>query len=77
MQEKELQSETVAETAAERLCGLCLRLQFLSQDDLCGMTAEERQKAEKAAQSGPCSCAPVIAERKMYSLLTAKRGGLV
>ena len=74
---KTILGEWNAETAAERLCGLCLRLQFLSQDDLCGMTAEERQKAEKAAQSGPCSCAPVIAERKMYSLLTAKRGGLV
>lgn len=61
-----------AETAAERLCGLCVRLHFLRQDDMSGMSMEKQKELLEAVQSGPCSQAPVVSERKMYPLLTAK-----
>ncbi len=47
-----------AETAAERLYQLCRRVFFGEQ--------------EKISESGPCSVAPVISERKMYRYLTNK-----
>ena len=62
-----------AEMAAKRLCGLCLRLDFLEQDDISGLLPKEREVLAKKVQSGPCSQAPVISERKMYHLLTDKK----
>ena len=62
-----------AETAAERLCGLCFRLDFLKPDDVRDISADKKQILAKEVSHGPCSQAPVIAERKMYGLLTGKR----
>ena len=47
-----------AETAAERLYQLCRRVFF--------------GEKEQIPESGPCSAAPVISERKMYHYLTNK-----
>ncbi len=59
-----------AENAAERLCGLCVRLGFLRQEDVTEMQEETTDKAfgdEKVSYgTGPCSPAPVISERRMY-----------
>ena len=61
-----------AETAALRICGLCGRLGFLEQQDMTGVAAREWENLLKRPESGPCSPAPVIGERKMYDLITAK-----
>ena len=59
-----------AENAAERLCGLCVRLGFLRQEDVAEMQEETTDKAFGDEQvsygTGPCSPAPVISERRMY-----------
>ena len=47
--------EWTAETAAERLCELCDRVFFGGNGEI--------------PESGPCSAAPVIPERKMYRYL--------
>lgn len=63
-----------AETAAERICGLCGRLKFLSPQDMAGVSAEKWEAIMRLPENGPCSPAPVIGERKMYGLVTAKGG---
>lgn len=57
-----------AENAAEKLLRLTVKLGLLAKEDMLELSAEDpRQEAD-----GPCSPAPVIAERKMYRLLTGK-----
>lgn len=57
-----------AENAAEKLLRLTMKLGLLAKEDMLELSAEDpRQEAD-----GPCSPAPVIAERKMYRLLTGK-----
>ena len=53
-----------AETAAERLLGFCVRQNFLEAGDL-----PETMDWKTVPDSGPVSEAPVISERKMYSML--------
>lgn len=53
-----------AEEAAKRLLGFCVRIHFLDAADLSGPVDWEITPV-----SGPVSEAPVISERKMYSLL--------
>ena len=61
-----------ARTAAQRLCALCVRLGFLGREDICGMEDQEWESAVDVPQTGPCSKACVIGERKMYSLLMSE-----
>lgn len=56
------------ETAAERLLGFCVRQGFLEAEEISG-TVDWRAEPE----SGPVSAAPVISERKMYSVLMKHR----
>lgn len=57
-----------AENAAEKLLRLTMKLGLLAKEDMLELSAEDpRQEAD-----GPCSPAPVIAERKMYRFLTGK-----
>lgn len=60
------------ENAALQLAGLCLRQGFLEKKDLPGITGEEFEVLERVPEAGPCSVAPVISERKMYSTLVEK-----
>lgn len=53
-----------AETAAERLLGFCVRQGFLEEEDI-----PETVNWKTVPGSGPVSEAPVISERKMYSVL--------
>lgn len=53
-----------AETAAERLLGFCVRQGFLKEEDIAGET-----DWKTVPESGPVSGAPVVSERKMYSVL--------
>lgn len=61
---KTITREWNAETAAERLLGFCVRRNFLGAEDVPG-TIDWKTVPE----SGPVSEAPVISERKMYSIL--------
>lgn len=58
-----------AETAAERICGLCGRLGFLGREDIYSESMTDWETWIKMPLSGPGSKAPVIGERKMYRLL--------
>ncbi|MDE7046176.1 MAG: hypothetical protein K2O97_14460, partial [Acetatifactor sp.] len=53
-----------AETAAERLLGFGVRQGFLEEEDI-----PETVNWKTVPGSGPVSEAPVISERKMYSVL--------
>jgi len=54
-----------AETAAGRLLGLCIRLNFLQEEEVKGGLRWKKQP-----KSGPCSGAYILPERKMYRRLT-------
>ena len=58
-----------AENAAQQLCSLCCRQSFLCPEDLPGMTEDEQGRIKAVPKEGPCSAAPVISERAMYSRL--------
>lgn len=67
-----------AETAAVRLLALCLRLGFMTEEDLpttdkdCPV-AEASLPENQNPLSGPCSPAPVISEKKMYKHVIRQR----
>jgi len=65
-------NEWNAENAAKRLCGFCCRQNFLHPQDLIGIGESERSTLTEEPTQGPCSPAPVISERAMYSLLIKK-----
>jgi len=74
-----------AEDAAESLMGLCEELGLLQKDAVRGQRAAEAGRSSKSPDSGrtpggkivpgasvPCAPAPVVSERKMYTLLKKK-----
>lgn len=65
---KTITEEWNAENAARRLVQFCVKQGFLKVVDL---QADKLQRPS----SGPCSEAPVISERQMYSLLTERQSG--
>lgn len=58
-----------AENAARQLAGLCIRQGFLTKEDFPGLDAA---LVKDIPQEGPCSPAPIVAERKMYAKLLEK-----
>ncbi len=62
-----------SENAALQLAGLCLRQGFLTEEDFPGIGKTEMEMLREVPQSGPCSVAQVISERKMYSILVEKQ----
>ncbi len=62
-----IQREWNAETASERLLGFCVRQGFLEAGDIPAAI-----DWKTVPESGPVSGAPVIPERKMYSILMRK-----
>lgn len=58
-----------AENAARQLAGLCIRQGFLAEEDFPGLDAA---LVKDIPQEGPCSPAPIVAERKMYARLSEK-----
>ena len=60
------------ENAALQLAGFCLRQGFLEEKDLPGIENVDLAGLQAIPAKGPCSIAPVISERKMYSTLVEK-----
>ena len=66
---KTITGEWNAEIAAERMCGLCSRLGFLTREDMPGVSDLLWEEMKTLPVNGPCSPAPVIPERRMYGQL--------
>ena len=61
-----------AENAARQLARLCIRQGFLQEKDFPGIKEASLSAIKEMPQSGPCSVAPVVPERKMYARLVKR-----